>query len=131
MRDTGERLEHAFASGVMEGDAQAREEALCEAPLDLTEAPSSDVEKTTTKATRRRSAKQGVTRPEERARCLGGACPNHITHERGTPIDRLEPRALVPGAAARRGCFRPGSQAPAGPANLVTSSVGTLENTNS
>ena len=58
MRDTGQRLGHAFASGVMDGITQAREEALCEAPLALIEAPSSDAEKTTAKATRRRSAQK-------------------------------------------------------------------------
>lgn len=58
MRDTGQRLGHAFASGVMEGITSAREEALCEAPLALIEAPSSHPGKSTTKATRRRSAKK-------------------------------------------------------------------------
>ena len=70
MHDTGERLGHAFASGVMDGVVRAREEALYDAPLaaiaapssapapSSTPTPSSAPGKTKAKATRRRSAKK-------------------------------------------------------------------------
>ncbi|NQT40156.1 MAG: hypothetical protein HQ581_21875 [Planctomycetes bacterium] len=58
MRDTGAYLSHAFATGVMDGAARAREEALGESPPAAIEAPSSDPARTTAKATRRRAAKK-------------------------------------------------------------------------
>jgi hypothetical protein len=62
MHATGERLGHAFASGVMDGVVRAREEALCDAPLAAIEAPSnapaSPNGKSAAKSTRRRSTKK-------------------------------------------------------------------------